>query len=176
MKIFIVILLIFIAVAINYLMNLHNIYNYYILKITKSNEKVTNLLTDKYNLIINLINLLKDEKKFNIEDYNEFITLPNYENLFLDEQIKLYEQKLNEYFEEHEKVLKKEDVSSLYSEIKTLTNQLRAAKRYYNDTNTKYNKLISKFPSNIIAKVKHYNTNELYKEEALEQLKILEEE
>lgn len=176
MKILIVILLIFIAVLINYLMNLHNIYNYYLLKINKSNEKVTNLLTEKYNLMINLIDALKDEKKFKTEDYNDFITLPNYENIFLDNQIKVYEQKLNEYFEDHEKVLKKNEISDLYKNIKTISNQLRAAKRYYNDTNNKYIKLVSRFPSNLIAKFKHYETNELYEEEVLEQLKILEEE
>jgi len=154
--IFLTIILILGVLFLIYILLYNNLQTYKI-KINEAESIIDDLLRKKYNLLLNLqkiiikktnvdkkiFNDLKKLEKENISSFDFERKLTAINNIV--EQIKI------DYIE----LEKDKGFYSIYNEIFTLNERLESAEVYYNRQTSNLNKLIKKFPSNLIAKIHH---------------------
>lgn len=137
---------------------IYNNYQDYIIRINEAESFIDTTLRKRFDLLNRSIDIIKsvtNTKKNVLEMIKELksIKLSNFE---LDR--KLYEaiNELNGYKEEFEELKNNEafikvDLGLLESEA-----EIVAARKYYNDIITNYNKMVKSFPSNIVAILSGY--------------------
>lgn len=171
----ITLIMIFIMIEISF----YNKFQLLKIKISEALNNMDILFEKKFNLIERCTNIIKENNK----KYKE--------ELILDNLIKIKNQKLDRFDLNKELTIALRDYHSLLDLDKKLSsiealkninedlididNDLNASKNYYNDNIVLYNKLVSYFPSNIVAKIFKYKNEEFFKEEKIETLEILKE-
>ena len=91
----------------------------------------------------------------------------------------LYTRAYNELFkilDDNDELLKNEELSVIIDDINNNEIDLLAAIKFYNDSAVTYNKLVSSFPSKIIAFFRRYKKYELYNNEKRKIYDILNED
>ena len=144
--------------------NIYNSYQSYIIRINEAESFIDTTLRKRFDLLNKSIDIIKAVTKTkkdvlaSIKDLKS-VKLSNFE---LDR--KLYEA-INEFngFKESNEELKnnesflKVDLGLIESEA-----EIVAARKYYNDIITDYNKLIRRFPSNIVGKLSGYKAKNYF--------------
>ena len=159
------------------LINNYNKFQWTNILVNKGETNISNALSKKYNILIRYLDFLKDNKvDIKEEDYDKYKMLNlkqsiNKLNTNIDEMNNL----INHYMDNNEKLLKNETIINLNKEIDEINITINGGKKYYNDNLIIYNNLVNAFPSNIIAKIKHYKEKEFLDDEIKEEFKILEE-
>lgn len=128
---------------------------YYASKISLVEEKINNILDNKYNNIIRINDIIKEKigtEKEIIDDISslkeEGKTKSEIDNVLVDSLGKI------EYIrEQYDELDNEEELNNLFSDIKKDDESLNAYKKYYNDNVNDYNLLVSKFPYVITAKL-----------------------
>ena len=128
---------------------------YFASKISLVEEKINNILDNKYNNIIRINDIIKEKigtEKEIIDDISslkeEGKTKSEIDNVLVDSLGKI------EYIrEQYDELDKEEELNNLFSDIKKDYESLNAYKKYYNDNVNDYNILVSKFPYVITAKL-----------------------
>ena len=124
-------------------------------KISLVEEKINNILDNKYNNIIRINDIIKEKigtEKEIIDDISslkeEGKTKSEIDNVLVDSLGKI------EYIrEQYDELDNEEELNNLFSDIKKDDESLNAYKKYYNDNVNDYNLLVSKFPYVITAKL-----------------------
>ena len=75
--------------------------------------------------------------------------------------------------DDNEKLFKSETLATIINDISTNEIELTAAIKFYNDAVIIFNKLVSSFPSNILAFLKRYKKKDFYSNEKKEMFEIL---
>lgn len=149
------------------------------IKISEALNNMDILFEKKFSLLERCANIIKENNK----KYKE--------ELLLDNLVKIKNQKIDRFDVNRELMIASRDyyglldldtklaridsLKNINEDLIDIENDLNASKKYYNDSIVLYNKLVSCFPSNIVAKIFNYKKEEFFKEEKLETLEILKE-
>ena len=111
-------------------------------------------LREKYDLLINTSNIVKDTIKDKKTPFKELEEIKNNEisSFEFDRKTTEFQNLVNTLKNDYNELEKNDDLKNNLNDIKIIDEKIIAAKGYYNDYVTKSNNLIRKFPSNIIAK------------------------
>ena len=141
---------------------LHNKMQDYIIRINEVEAIIDNDLRDKYdnlNKCVSIIKGIKDlEKKIDEAMFDEFIRLKTKKisNFDLDRALVEHESLMISLKEKYKEIKDNEDLKELFRKIEDNNDNLSVHKEYYNKNIAEYNKLITLFPTNIIAKIGKY--------------------
>lgn len=152
----------------------HNKFQFAIIKMEEAENNIDVLLHKKLDLLDRAIPVVKKELK--MEEFLEEIENSKDSNINLFELNNLLKNNSDSFFkvlDDNEKLFKSETLASIIDDMSTNEIELTAAIKFYNDGVVVFNKLISSFPSNILAFFKRYKKKEFYNNEKREIFDIL---
>ena len=166
-----------IGIVLIILINQYNKLEWNKILVNKGETNITNAISKKYDILVRYLDLLKENKvDISDDDYNKYkmINLKQSINK-LNRSINEMNNTINHYMDNNEKLLKKEAIININKELNDVNITINGGKKYYNDNLIMYNNLCNGFPSNIVAKIKHYKAKEFIEETVNEEFKILDE-
>lgn len=159
-----------------YFIIIYNKYQFAIIKISEAENNIDFYLQKKLDFLSSSVAILKE----NVEDEDlgslEKVLLlksKNKNNYELNEEL---EKAMVSFYKEidlNPKLESIESLSSLQLEMEENEEELEAAKQYYNDNVSVYNRYVRAFPTNIIGLLFHYHHKEFYSNEKEEIFEIL---
>lgn len=156
---YILIIVIAICLLLIWYINTYNNYQNYIIRINESEAFIDTTLRKRFDLLNKSIELIKANTKETevLNIINELKTM-KISNFDLDR--KLYDaiNEFNKYKENNEELKNNESFIKIELGLFESESEIVAARKYYNDIITDYNKLVKKFPTNIVAKISGYKT------------------
>jgi len=160
------ILLAFIAICLLLIwyITIYNAYQSYIIRINEAECFIDTTLRKRFDLLNKSIEVIKANAK------TKDVVLPIIEELRsmklsnFDLDRKLYDaiNEFNKYRENHSELKNNESFLKIELGLFESESEIVAARKYYNDIITDYNKLSRKFPSNIVAKLNNYKVKTYY--------------
>lgn len=137
---------------------IYNNYQNYIIRINEAESFIDTTLRKRFDLLNKSIEIIKAVTKTKKDVLNQIVELKSIKLSNFELDRKLYDA-INEFnsFKETNEDLKnnesflKVDLGIIESEA-----EIVAARKYYNDIITDYNKMVRTFPSNIVAKISGY--------------------
>ena len=133
--------------------SVYNQFQSYIIRIIEAENFIDTTLRKRYDLLNKSINIIKahTNKKETILASIDNMKSKKLSNFEFDRQ--LYEgiNEFNKYKEENEELANNESFLKIDLSLFESESEIVAARKYYNDIITNYNKLITKFPDNIVA-------------------------
>lgn len=134
------------------------------IKLKTIEEKINSTLINKKSLLLDSETIIKDTLKTSKDIYEniEELNNSNIDIIELDTKLLLYINEFNLINEKYKKLQKNNDFQQIASNLNESDEQLLAYKKYYNDTVTSYNKLISTFPINMINLIKRRKKKKLF--------------
>ncbi len=139
--------------------NIYNRYQNYIIRINEAEANIDSTLRKRFDLLNKSIGIISS----NTEENDVLKSISNLRskkltNFELDR--KLYDaiNEFNRYKEVHHDLKTNESFMKIELGLNETEAEIVAARKYYNDIITDYNKLVVTFPSNVVAKVSKYKT------------------
>ncbi len=139
--------------------NIYNRYQNYIIRINEAEANIDSTLRKRFDLLNKSIGIISS----NTEENDVLKSISNLRskkltNFELDR--KLYDaiNEFNRYREVHPDLKTNESFMKIELSLNETEAEIVAARKYYNDIITDYNKLVVTFPSNVVAKVSKYKT------------------
>lgn len=153
----ILILVIVVCLLLMWYVTVYNNYQNYIIRINESEAFIDTTLRKRFDLLNKSIEIIKanSEEKEVLKIIEELKTM-KLNNFELDR--KLYEaiNEFDRYKESIEELKNNESFIKIELGLFESESEIVAARKYYNDIITDYNKMIRRFPSNIVAKFNGY--------------------
>ena len=155
----VVLLVLFVIFKFNTYIRLKN-------KIKQSKSGIDVFLTQRFDLIPNLVECVKDYQKYEAETLSKIIKLRT--EYLQDKQLKKGEELNNECnkilatAENVPELKSNEQYSNLQKNLTRIESQLQAARRVYNGDVTLYNTTIRTFPDKFLAKIFGFKEEELF--------------
>lgn len=160
---FLVVIVLLVILEFNKFVNLRN-------KIKQSSSTIEVYLTQRFDLIPNLVECVKGYMKYESETLTKITELRSQFSINKDLQ---KGAELNHEFnnllaigENNPDLKASEQFLNLQKNLTKIESQLQAARRLYNGDVTLYNTEISKFPNNIFAKLFGFKEEKLFEVEA----------
>jgi len=156
---YILIIVIAICLLLIWYITIYNSYQNYIIRINESEAFIDTTLRKRFDLLNKSIEIIKANTKekevLNIINELKSMKISNFD---LDR--KLYDaiNEFDKYKENNEELRNTESFIKIELGLFESEAEIVAARKYYNDIITDYNKLVKKFPSNIVAKISGYKT------------------
>ena len=147
-----------------YYIYLYNNINESIIRIEEAESRIDNNLRDKYDLLNRSISLIRNKIDLPQDSFKEIIKLRarKISNFDLDRVlVKSYNEFLSIY-EEHKKLRESDEIFKVSRQLEIINDELLTLRNYYNANITNYNKMIKKFPTNIVANIKKYKEKPFY--------------
>ncbi|WP_019508277.1 LemA family protein [Pleurocapsa sp. PCC 7319] len=150
------------------------IYNGLIYKknqVSKSFSSVDVLLKKRWDLIPNLVSVVKHHMEFEQQTLAEITRLRSRvmsnevsegERLNLENQISRTMGNILALIENYPELKSDQHVNQLLASLNEIEEQISAARRFYNAAVTEYNNAIEMFPSNLVANYMQYRPKELF--------------
>ena len=123
-----------------------------ILKINSAESRIDESLRNKYDLLVKLIaeikqidknnKQFKDVEKIKDEELSSF----EFERKLADIESEIYTLK-----NDNTKIQKNTSFSDLWYQVTNVNTKIKAEEKYYNESTTIYNSLVTKFPTKLIA-------------------------
>ena len=143
-------------------MHLYNSIQDYIIRINEVESIIDTNLRNKYDQINKEVAIVKNDEKLNAEinlkEFDDLIRLKNKKISNFDMDRKLIEA--NNNFEslkrKHEALNELKDLKAISKKIEQYDELLEVNRDYYNKNIAEYNKLVTLFPTNIVAKICKY--------------------
>ncbi len=160
------------------LINQYNKFLWTNVLVDKGETNLKTLFNKKINILTRYLDILK-ENKVNIpdEEYNDFKFFNNKQHINkINKKIDELNNYISKTMDNNEKLLKNKAINNINKELSEINISINGGKKYYNDNLVSYNHLCNAFPSNIIAKLKHFKEKEFLDSEIKEELKILDEQ
>ena len=149
-----------ICIVLIWYINVYNHYQTYIIRINEAEAFIDTTLRKRFDLLnksIEIIKAVTKTKKDVLKDITDLksVKLSNFE---LDR--KLYESinEFNGYKESNEELKNNEAFLKVDLGLVESESEIVAARKYYNDIITDYNKLVRNFPSSLIGAICGYKT------------------
>lgn len=159
MDIFKIILLVIIIISL-ILIGYAFIYNKIkteILKINSAESEIDELLRIKYDIITKVISEIKLIDKNNKDFKNvEKIKDEELSSFEFERKLKDIESQIYTLKSDNTKIQKSSTINDLWYENTSIDTKIKATEKYYNQSVTLYNNLVTKFPSKIIALILRY--------------------
>ena len=139
------------------------------IKINNIEEKIKSTLIKRKNLLEESQEIIKKTLKTNKEIYIDFEELnnPNLSMIELDRALLIHVNEFYSIVEKYKKLNKNEDFKKIIYSIKETEDLLNAYKEYYNEVSSKYNKLISIFPINILSFIKRKKKKDFFDKKSI---------
>lgn len=147
-----------------YYIILYNKINESIIRIDEAESRIDNNLRDKYDLLNRSITLFRNKIELDTNAFKDIIKLRarKISNFDLDRVLaKSYNEFLSIY-EANPKVRESDEIFKVSRQLEIINDELLTLRNYYNANITNYNKMIKKFPTNIVAKIKKYKERPFY--------------
>lgn len=171
LSVFIVIItVIFVVIVVN--INKFQALN---IKINEAEENIGLLLNEKYDLLYKIGKIVKDESSDTFFDNLKDIVIEDISKIELNKELSKYDAKIVELTDYNKDIKFDEDALKLFSDLEDVNIECAADEKYYNDNVEIYNKLVSQFPSSIIAKFKKCKHKDSYVNEKEEIFEIMKE-
>src|SRR5574344_1568664 len=124
------------------------------LKTDEAESIIDEALREKYDLIVNIKNLICNSIKDDKINFKNIEKLKDQDisNFELDRELKDYEALIIKVNDDYKNLDENKDFIEYFNQIKRTNEKISAAKNFYNTYITESNELVRKFPSNIIAK------------------------
>ena len=141
---------------------LYNKMQDYIIRINEVESMIDDNLRNKYDNINKSISIMKGTTKIDdaveLKIFDEMTRLKTKKisNFDLDRQLIETENALISLKEKHKELKESEEIIELEKKNEEINENLIINKEYYNKNIAEYNKLITLFPTNIIAKISKY--------------------
>ena len=162
---FIIVLIIIILFALFIVYSTtYNKFQDYIIKINEVEGKIDDSLREKFDIILKLNNIIKEIIKTNktlVDDISK-LKDENISSFEMDRKLVEAINKVNFVKSKYDEVDSNEEIIKLTYDIEDIDESLKAFKKFYNETITKYNKLIRMFPYNIIGKILKYKERSFF--------------
>jgi len=133
--------------------NTYNNFQNYVIRINEAEANIDSTLRTRFDLLNKSIDIIKANTKIDGDIMTIIVKLRSRKlsNFDLDRQ--LYEgiKEFNKHKEEHPELKKSEVFTRIDISLSESEAEIVAFRKYYNDIITDYNKLVKRFPSNIIA-------------------------
>ena len=153
-----------IIVTLIFYIHLYNKINESIIRIDEAESRIDNNLRDKYDLLNRSISLIRNKIELEPDTFKEIIKLRarKISNFDLDRiLVKSYNEFLSIY-EANLKLRESDEIFKVSRQLEIINDELLTLRNYYNANITNYNKMIKKFPTNIVAKIKSYKERPFY--------------
>ena len=154
---YILVIVIVLCLLLIWYVNIYNNYQNYIIRINESEAFIDTTLRKRFDLLNKSIEIIKSNtKEKDILKVIEDLKTMKVSNFELDR--KLYEaiNEFDKYKESYEELRNIESFIKIELGLFESEAEIVAARKYYNDIITDYNKLVKRFPSNLVAKVSNY--------------------
>lgn len=158
------VIIIIVILTLIYYVYLYNKINETIIRVDEAESRIDSNLRDKYDLLNRSITLFKSKIELDDKAFKDIAKLKarKISNFELD---RILVNTYNEFLAIYENNKDLRDSDELYKTAKQLElidEELVTLRTYYNANITNYNKMIKKFPTNIIAKIKKYKERLFY--------------
>lgn len=166
--------IVFVALILIFIVIVHNKFQFSIIRIEEAENNIDILLHKKLDLLCRTAPIVKKELK--LEEFLDELDEKKENDLNLFELNTLLKKSYDSFFEvldENEKLFKSETLSAIINDINENETDLVAAVKFYNDGVVIFNKLVSSFPSNIVAFFRRYKKKDFYNNEKKEIFDIL---
>lgn len=164
----IIVLIVIIILVIYFLI----IYNLIIQKanLVKHSKSIIDVyLTQRFNLIPNLVECVKEYERYEKTIFEKIINLRT--KFMKDKELStggVLDEEINKtiiILENYPELKASEQFLNLQKNLEKMENQIQAARRIYNNNVEDYNNLIKIFPNNILAKIFNFRSKDFFRME-----------
>lgn len=150
-------------------------------QVSKSFSSVDVLLKKRWDLIPNLVAVVKHQMEFEQQTLVEVTRLRSQvmsgevnaeQRLTLENQISRSMGNILALIENYPELKSDQQVNQLLASLNETEEQISAARRFYNAAVTEYNNALEMFPSNIVASYMRYQSKELFMTPAEERASV----
>lgn len=142
----------------------YNRFEELIIRINEAEANIDAILNKEFDLLNKSISIIKSNIETNKDVLEDIIKLRSRKlnNFDLDKQLNESYKEFKYYVNNFENLKNNESFTKIEIDLIEVEANIIALKEYYNDNTSKFNLLIHKFPSNIIAKFKKYKEKQLF--------------
>jgi LemA protein len=158
---FILILLIGVILGFAY-MSIYNNFQHYFIKINESENKIDATLRERFDLLCKAADFIKENTKEETMKDLETLDKDNLSSFDFGRKLDVITREYNELKFSNRNLVKLENFTDIDFALKENEAELDGYTSYYNDSISKFNKLVRLFPSNIIAKISRYKEKTFY--------------
>lgn len=154
-----ILIILFCIISLIYML-IYNKLNDLIIRINEVESNIDSNLRNKYDLINRSISIIKGTIDIKNNIFDEIVKLRSRKisNFELERKLaNAYNEFLN-IKETNEEFKNSEELIKISINLEEINEKLLILIEYYNSNITKYNKLITMFPTNIVAKINKFNT------------------
>lgn len=154
MTVIITIVVLFGVISVIYIILYNNLQAYKI-KINEAESVIDELLRNKYDMLLVLKKIITEKTDIDKKIFADLTKLEaqNISSFDFERELSSMNNLIDQIKLDHEKLEDEEKFALSYEEIYKLNERLEATKSYYNRYTSLLNKLIKKFPSNILARL-----------------------
>ncbi len=155
------VLIIFIAVCmlLMWYISIYNHYQSYIIRMNEAEAFIDTTLRKRFDLLNKSIGIIKnasDNKKEEVLETIIALRSKKLSNFELDRELYEAINEFHQYKEKYPDLKNNESFLKIELGLFESESEIVAARKYYNDIITDYNKLVRSFPSNVVAKLTGY--------------------
>lgn len=138
---------------------LFNKFQTFIIRMNEAEANIDSTLRKRFDLLNKSITIIKTATKIeeNIMENIENLRSQKLSNFDFDRKLYDLINEFNKYKELYPELKQNDSFVKIDIELGESEAEIVAFRKYYNDIVTNYNKLIHKFPSNIVALICHYS-------------------
>ena len=154
------IIFIIICMILMWYISIYNHYQTYIIRMNEAEAFIDTTLRKRFDLLnksIGIIKTVSNNKKDEILGTIIELRSKKLSNFELDRALYESINEFNEYKEKYTDLKNNEAFLKIELGLFESESEIVAARKYYNDIITDYNKLVRTFPSNIVAKIAGYS-------------------
>lgn len=158
-----------------YFIIIYNRYQFAMIKISEAENNIDLFLQKKLEYLSRSVAILKDNKEEDLEQLEKVLLLKSKKitNHELNDVLDKAMISLHKIVDLNPKLETVDVFASLQIEMEENEDDLEAAKQYYNDNVSQYNRYVKAFPTNLIGLIFHYHYKDFYSNEKEEMFEIL---
>jgi len=158
-----IIIFIILILLITYII-FYNKINDTIIRINEAENRIDNNLRDKYDVLNRSVTLIKSRIKLKDDAFKELQKLKSRKisNFELDRILVTSHNEFISIYEKNKELRDSDEIYKAAKQLELIDEELVTLRNYYNGNIASYNKMIKKFPTLIIAKIKKYNEKLFY--------------
>lgn len=153
------VIFIVICMVLIWYVSIYNHYQSYIIRMNEAEAFIDTTLRKRFDLLNKSIGIIKTvaNKKEEILDTIIKLRSKKLSNFELDRELYDAINEFNQYKEKYQDLKNNESFLKIELGLFESESEIVAARKYYNDIITDYNKLVRTFPSNVVAKLAKYS-------------------
>lgn len=158
-----IIIILLILIAILYV-SLYNKINETIIRVDEAESRIDNNLRDKFDLLNRCVSLIKNTIEVDENTFKDIIKLRarKISNFDLDRTLANSYNEFITIYDSNKKLRENDEIYKASKQLELIDEELVTLRNYYNANITEYNKLIKKFPTNLVAQIKKYKERPFY--------------